>query len=199
MAVVLTSLTAEFNRTVFVKPPDMQRLFTAIPRSIVTFHILNGVVDAKPVNDQQELIIGLSLDSAFAYRWIDLAFHLSQDVAHDWNARGYLEITNGIRNLEVGMTQNHVIVMDDIVVVPGASERLTARTGVDPVVRYIIQVPPNSPLGAAPIITMKASNETAAVGAAGTCNFYASFYEYDIEQVEMYPVHIASLVLSRGG
>ncbi len=197
MAVVLTSLTAEFNRTVFIKPPDMQRLFTAIPRAIVTFHILNGVVDAKPVNDQQELIIGLTLDSSFAYRWIDLAFHLSQDVAHDWNNRGYLEITNAIRNLEAGMTQNHVIVFDDIVVVPGATERLTARTGVDPIVRYILQVPPGSAAGAAPIITMKASNETAAVGAAGTLNFYASFYEYDIEQVEMYPPHYAALTLHR--
>ncbi len=197
MAVVLTSLTAEFKRTVFIKPPDMQRMFTAIPRAIVTFHILNGVIDAKPVNDQQELIIGLSVDSAFAYRWIDLAFHLSQDVAHDWNARGYLELTNAIRNLEPGMTQNHVVVFDDVVVVPGATERLTARTGVDPVVRYIIQVPPSSAVGSAPIITFKASNETAAVGAAGTCNFYASFYEYDIEQVEMYPTHYAQLTLHR--
>ncbi len=195
MAVVLDSLTAEFKRTVFIKPPDLVRQITAIPRSIVTFNILNGVISAKPLNDTAELIIGLSLEPNFAYRWIDLMWSLDQDAAFDWNNRGYIEITNGIRNLEAGMTQRHVVVMDDVTVVPGPSERIIARTGVDPVVRYIIQTTQIS--GSAPIITFKASNETAAAALAGTTNFYCSFYEYDIEQVETYPVHYAQLVLDR--
>ncbi len=196
MAVVQVSLVATLRRTVFVKPPDALRQLTAIPRAILTFNILNGVVTAKPVNDQEELIISLILPGSFAYRWVDFAWHLSQDVAFDWNTRGYIEITNGIRNLELGMTQNHVVVLDDIVVVPGASERITARTGVDPVIRYIIQAPSINPL-ATPTITFKATNQTAAVGAAGTTNFYASFFEYDLEQVEAFPVHYAALTLDR--
>ncbi len=174
----------------------MTRQYTAIPRAIVTFNILNGVISAKPVNDTAELIISIVLDGNFAYRWVDLAFHLSQDVAFNWNARGYVELTNAIRNLEISATQNHVIVLDDVTVVPGPSERLIARTGVDPVVRYIIQTPAVDPT-ASPVITCKFSNENVAVGAAGTTNFYASFLEFDIEQVEMYPVHYSSMVLQR--
>ncbi len=198
MAVVLDSLTATLRRTVFVKPPDMLRQLTAIPRAIVTFSILNGVISIKPVNDQQELIIGISLDGNFAYRWIDLMWSLDQDVAFDWNTRGYLELTNAIRNLELGMTLRHVVVLDDVTIVPGAGERIMARTGVDPVpaMRYIIQTPAAFP-ASSPIITFKATNQTAAAGVAGTTNFYASFYEYDIEQVEMYQMHYASLTLDR--
>ncbi len=195
MAVVLDSLVATLKRTVFIKPPDMVRQYSAIPRAIVTFNILNGVITAKPVNDTAELIIGLTLDTSFAYRWIDLAWDLTQDVAFNWNNRGYIEITNAIRNLENGMTVRYVVVMDDVNIVPTAAQRIMARTGVDPLVRFIIQTTQES--GFAPVITFKASNENVAVGAAGTTNFYCSFYEYDIEQVEMYPVHYAQLQLQR--
>ncbi len=197
MAVVLDSLTATFRRTVFVKPPDMARLVTAIPRAIVTFNVFNGVISAKPLNDTAELIIGMSVDPSFAYRWIDLMWSLDVDAAFDWNARSYVELTNAIRNLETGMTLRHVVVSDDVTVVPGPSERIMARTGVDPVVRYIIQVPPSAPVGTAPVITFKASNETAAASLAGVTSFYASFYEYDVEQVEMFPIHYAALTLDR--
>ncbi len=198
MAVVQDFLTATLRRTVFVKPPDLQRQLTAIPRAIVTFAIQNGVISIKPVNDQQELNIGLTLDGNFAYRWIDLMWSLDQDVAFDWNTRGYLELTNVIRNLELGMTLRHVVVMDDVTIVPGGGERIMARTGVDPVpaMRYIIQTPAAFPT-ASPVISFKATNQTAAAGIAGTTNFYASFYEYDIEQVEMFPIHYAQLTLDR--
>ncbi len=199
MAVVLTSLTATLKRTVFLKPPDLVRELTAVPRAIVTFNILNGTIDAKPVNDQQELIIGMTLDGQFAYRWIDLAFSLIQDVANDWQSRGYVELTNAIRNLEAGSTQRHVIIFDDLIRIPTPVEMLASRAPsalVSDIPRYVIQTPASS-AGASPVITFKATNQAAAVGAAGTCDFYASFYEYDIEQAERFPLHYANLVLQR--
>ncbi len=198
MAVVLDSLTATFRRTAFIKPPDMVRQVTAIPRAIVTFEVNAGVISAKPLDDTAELIIGMSVDFSFAYRWIDLMWSLDVDAAFDWNNRAYLEITNAIRNLG-NFTLRHVVVCDDVTVVPGPSERIIARTGVDPVpgMRYIMQVIPGSAAGAGPIITFKASNETAAASLAGTTNFYASMYEYDIEQVETFPIHYAQLTLDR--
>lgn len=198
MAVVQDSLVATLRRTVFIKPPDMVRQLTAIPRAIVTFNILNGVISAKPLNDTAELVISLILDGNFAYRWIELVWSLTQDVAFNWNNRQYLELTNSIRNLEIGATQHHVVVSDDVTVVPGPSERIIARAQqfVSNIPRYIIQTPAVNPQ-ATPVITFKASNENVAVGAAGTSNFLASFYEYDIEQVEMYPIHFAALTLER--
>ncbi len=191
MAVVLTSLTATLTRTVFVKPPDMIRQYTPIPRAIVNFNILDGTLDAKPVNDQQELIIGMSLDASFAYKWLTLNFSLVQDVANDWLNRGYLELTNAIRNLEVGMTQRHVLSFDDLFRVPQGGEMLGCRSpgpyAVGDLPTYVIQRVASST--GAPIITLKATNQTAAVGAAGTVNFYASFMEYDIEQAESFVLH----------
>ncbi len=198
MAVVLDSTAATLRRTVFIKPPDMVRQLTAIPRAIVTFNLLNFPITAKPVNDTAELIIGINLDGNFAYRWIELVWSLTQDVAFNWNNRAYLELTNAIRNLEIGATQHHVVVNDDVTVVPGPSERIIARAQqfVSNLPRYIIQTPAVNP-AATPVISFKASNENVAVGAAGTTNFLASFYEYDIEQVEMYPIHYAALTLER--
>lgn len=192
MAVVLVSLSATLSRTVFVKPPDMQRQYTAIPRAIVNFNILNGVIDAKPLNDTEELIIGMSLDGNFAYRWIDLNFSLIQDVANDWANRAYVEITNGIRNLVAGATQRHVITLDDLTRIPTPVEMLAARApagqSVSDLPRYVIQTnPPGS--ASSPIITFKATNNNVAAGAAGTCNFYSSFFEYDIEQAEAFPLN----------
>ncbi len=109
MAVVLTSLSATLTRTVFIKPPDMVRQLTSLPRAIVNFNILNGTIDAKPVNDQQELIVGMTLPSEFAYRMLDMTVSLIQDVANDWSPRAYFELTNAIRNLEVGATERHVV------------------------------------------------------------------------------------------
>lgn len=176
----------------------MQRQLTAIPRAIVTFNILNGVISAKPVNDTAELIIGIGLDGNFAYRWIELVWSLTQDVAFNWNSRAYVELTNAIRNLEISATQHHVVVLDDVTVVPGPSERIIARGQqfVTNIPRYIIQTPAIN-AAATPVVTFKASNENVAVGAAGTTNFLASFYEYDIEQVQMYPIHYAALTLER--
>ncbi len=197
MAVVLDSLSATLTRTVFVKPPDLLRELGAMPRAIVNFNILNGVISLKPATDQQELIIGMTLDSNFAYRWVDLVWSLVQDVAFDWNARGYLELTNAIRNLVISATQRHMVILDDVQRVPQGGEMILARgqAFVSSIPRYIIQRPPS--IDAGPTITFKATNQTSAAGAAGTTNFYASFLEFDIEQAERFPLHWPAMMLER--
>ncbi len=195
MAVVLDSLTATLSRTVFVKPPDEVRQWTAWPRAIVNFNILDGVISAKPVNDQQELIIGMTLDSNLAYKMGDLCISLVQDVANDWNVRGYIEITNGVRNLVAGATQRHAVILDDAFRVPQGGEMWIGRTAAEVnMPRYVIQT---TPAGNTPVITFKATNQSAAVGAAGTVNFFVSFFEYEIEQVERFPIHYATQTYSR--
>ncbi len=200
MAIVTVSLVATLSRTVFVKPPDLLRQFTAIPRAIVNFNILNGVITAKPINDDEELTISMILPTTFAYRWVDLNWSLSQDVANSWLNRSYLEITNGIRNLAGGATQRHVITNDDLIQIPGGTEMIAARApsagSVSDIPRYVIQSnPPGS--GNAPIVTFKSTNQTDPAGAAGTSNFFASFFEYDIEQAEAFPINNPVTVFHR--
>ncbi len=190
MAVVSDQFGSTFARTSFIKRPDPTRMFTAEPRAIITFNIFNGTISAKPVNDTQNLVIALDLPVAFAYRMIELNCVLTQDVANDWERGVFLEATNAIRTLEAGSVQRH----------PGNSistvrRNLTGMWLIDlDVPRYIMQaVRP----GIAVTMTFEASNNNATVGAAGVVNFYASFFEYEIEQAIMYPIHYPALTLGR--
>ncbi len=188
MAVVQDSFLATFSRTGFIKPPDLQRELSAMPRAIVNYSVIQGTVSAKPVNDQQELTVALVFQTTFAYRYAELHAAVLQDVAFDWTNRAYLEIVNGIRNIAGGSVQRHPYILEDIPIMPGAGESWTARVAAEAnSPRYVIQTLPGSQ--AAPVVTFKCGNQAAAVGAAGTLDFFASFFEYDIEQVERFPIH----------
>ncbi len=178
----------------------MLRELTSMPRAMVTFNILNGVISAKPDSDTQELIISMVLDTSFAYRMLDLNWSLIQDVANSWLNRGYIEITNGIRNLEIGATQRHIITFDDLIRIPVPSQMIAARAPstntVSDIPRYVIQVPAVNPQ-AGPTITFKATNQTTPIAGTGTTNFFASFLEFDIEQAERFPMHWPAMVYQR--
>ncbi len=187
MAIVADSLLSTFSRTGFVKPPDSVRQTTAMPRAMVNYNILNGTISAKPATDQQELTVSLVFQTEFAYRFLELYAHLNQDVANDWSPRAYLEVTNAIRNIEGGATQRHPFVLEDVIV-PGGSEAWIARVAAEAnTPRYIFQTKPGTQV--APIVVFRANNQNTAAGAVGSVNFYCSFLEYDIEQVERFPLH----------
>ncbi len=192
MAVVQTTVVPTFSRTPFVKPPDLQREFTAMPRSIVNFAALNGVLDAKPVNDQQELTIPILLPREFAYRWVGLNVNIIQDVAHDWTNTSYVEIVNGVRSLVPGAVQRWSCGHIEVDRIPTLTELSIARFAL-PQPTDVIQARD----GAAPTITYKASNTNAAVGAAGTVDCLFTFLEFDIEQAQRFLLHWPTLTYSR--
>ncbi len=192
MAVVLDSLTATAARTVFTKPPDLARMFSPLPRALVNFSILNGVISIKPLNDTAELVVSISLDPTFAYRLVELSASMIQDTARDWNALTFLEITNAIRNLVTGATQRHTFLKSNGTHTPTPTEMWCLGGNSENLPRYIMQLN-----RAAPVITFKANNDTAAASVAGTFNFHAAFMEYEIEQVEAYFLHYPVLTLSR--
>ncbi len=165
-------------------------MFTDEPRSIVNFNVFDGTLSAKPVNDTQNIVIAIDLPIAFAYRMIELNCVLFQDVADNWERGVLLDVTNAIRNLQTGQRQVHP--SNSISTV---RRNTTGIWAVDlDVPRYIMQaVQP----AVAATITFEASNNNAVVGAAGTINFFASFFEYEIEQAMMYPIHYPRLTLER--
>ncbi len=197
MAVVQTQLVATLSRTVFVKPPDGVRQFTSIPRAIVNFNILNGVIDAKPVNDQQELLVSFTLDPTFAYKMADVSISLVQDVADSWDPRCYFEFTNTIRNLEIGATQRYPLILEDTIRTPGTDEMWLVRvSAAHNLPRNVFQKPTDSS-GAEPVTVLRATNQSAPAAAAGTFNFYVSFFEFEIEQAEYYALHSPIQVYQR--
>ncbi len=195
MAVVTTALTAAVSRTVFVKPPDALREWTPIPRALVNFSLQEGVIDAKPINDSQELIVTMTLDPQFAYRLIHFNASLIQDAANDWLNRAYLEVENAIRGMPDGQTQRHVVSLDDTVRNVSAVEmwmgRLQHRVGPT----YVIQ---STPSGAAIGCTFNAINQNAAAALAGTMDFLCTFLEFDIEQAERFYLHAPVMTLNAG-
>ncbi len=195
MAVVLDSITATLSRTPFIKPPDNIREWTAMPRAIVNYDILNGVISAKPLNDDQELIISMVLDPTFAYRFLELAVSLVQNEANNWQRFGYLELTNAIRNIQLGATQRHLVPNQILSRVPaGGNMWISIPDNFSSLPRYVVQAVSGS---ATPVTTFKATNQADPAGTAGTVNFHCAWMEFDIEQAERFPIHWPALVYSR--
>lgn len=192
MANQLESFTATFDRTPLTKGADWTRLYLPIPRSIVNFTVNAGVIGTKPLNDTQELVVVVNLPIEFAYRMVDLLFTIDQDVAHDWNTRGFFTVINGIRRLPAGQRQRHILVSNEYF---GRSPFVEQSAFTfDQMPRYIFQaVFPKIQ----PVLAANANNLTAAAGAAGELMFYASFLEYDLEQVQNVNMHIPGLTYER--
>ncbi len=196
MAVVNTTVVTTFSRTPFIKPPDLQRGFTSMPRALVNLSALNAVIDAKPINDQHDLLVSLVLPREFAYRMVDLSATLFQDRADDWLGFGYIEVTNGLRSLPAGSTQRHTVAIDQgLRKVPAVGTLSMWQLGREDPRRptYVIQ----AINGIAPTMTMKFKNQTATAAAAGTMDFLMTFLEYDIEQAQLFPVHWPMMTYSR--
>jgi len=190
MAIVLSSLTADFTRVPYIKPPDLQRMFTAIPRARVDFTVIGGTVPAKGLNDQLNLQVLTNLPLTFAYRLISFTAAILIDEGQGWDNVGQLQITNGMRGAAPGQVNKHPLVSERTnsfsVITPEQLYFLTAN-GLP---TYMIQaVRP----GVAPVVDFRFSNQATEDSAAGTIEFFASFYEYEIEQVQMFPPLVPTL------
>ncbi len=181
MALVTTSITAVFSRTVFNKMPDWQRNQTSQPRALVQFHIDTVALDAKPINDDQLLIVSVNLPFQFAYRLVDLNLVIIQDVATSWTDVPFIEATNGIRGLPLGNDQRWPLTLQDSTLtgVPGGAFNMTVSAAHSPLPQVLFQ---SIAAGVSPVITVKATNQNTPAGAAGTVDFYMSFLEFEIEQ-----------------
>jgi len=182
MAVVLTGIVADFKRVPYVKPPDMQRLYTAMPRALVYFTVVNSTIPAKPASDQQNIQVATDLPTEFAYRMVSAIIDIRQDVADDWDANGIFEVTNAMRSQELGQINRHAITSSLAnTFAPIIPERMYR---VDPIPTYIMQ---SLQRNVAPTLDFRLSNQGADAGATGFIQFFASFLEYDLEQVQMFP------------
>jgi len=182
MAVVLTAFTGQFKRVPYIKPPDLQRMQTAIPRALLAF-TLSASIPAKPVNDQQNVQVAVQLPTTFAYRMVSAICTIKQDVADDWDTAGSLRVTNGMRGqAATGQSNEHAIGSQlGSAFATSAPERYYR---LDPQPTYIIQ---SIAVNAAPVVDFRFTNIAAAVGAAGNILFFCQLYEYDIEQVQRFP------------
>jgi len=188
MATVLVAVPLAFKRVPFLKPPDMQRMLTPLPRALVTLTAEDAVVDAKPTDDDLNLQFSFTPPLEFAYRLIDSSVEVHGGGTGSYNDGGELQITGAMRGHSVSLTTRHELrsLGDGLIFVTTAQKfwRLTATPS------FIIQ---SVQAGITPIMDWRVVNGNATATLAATANFLATFYEYDIEQVQMFPPLIPSL------
>ncbi len=193
MAVVTTTLATTQTRTTLVKPPDNIREWGPLPRGMINFELTSGVLDAKPVNDQQTMTISIILPVSFAYRLVDANVQVDQDVSANWGANPSLEVVNAIRGLPLGVVNRHPwLLLPSFRAAIAPVAMVTPRSPRQPA--YIMQ---SIAQGVAPVITFRATNDTDPAGLAGLVFAYFSFLEYDIEQVQRFPVHYPQTIFDR--
>ncbi len=171
-------------RTPFERPPDEMTLWSNIPRGLVHFPVIGGTLTAKAINDDEHLRISGALPANFAYQFAQIAFTLTQDVAASWNARPTIRCVNWTPNVSA-TTQHLVYVLEDAFEFADASAvdaitvlRGLGEEGSHPFGRQMIF----SVGGALPSFSFLAVNETDPAGAAGTVDFFMSFFEFDLTQ-----------------
>jgi hypothetical protein len=191
MAIVLTALGAKRVRVPFVKPPDSVRQVTYLPRAIMYFRLAGDVVPAKPINDQQNLQVTVTLDNEFAYRMIDVNMMVKQDVAHSWEDGAELQVTGALRGQPSSVTTHHP--MDSTQSESFATIVEQKHYRMRQPVEYMIQ---GKGPGLAPVVDFRFSNIQTPAGAAGTAFFLCSFYEFDVEQAYMFPTLTAPNVFN---
>jgi len=194
MAVVTDTFVPIISRTVFLKPRDMVRELTPIPRALLNFTVAAAAVSAKPLNDTYHSSVSIVLPFQFAYRLVELTQSIRQDTANDYADTAYLQVVNGIRRIPQGV----------IIDFPWsiASSFTTVSLEMNVVVPQHGNKAPRGILQSilpriSPVVTFISHNVTAAAAAAGNLSFFASFLEYDLEQVERYPVHYPVQIFSR--
>jgi hypothetical protein len=182
MAVVVTTLFATMTRVPFIKPPDMQRMITAMPRSIMTAVVDDGVLDAKPINDQQTLSVGMVLPFQFAYRQVTGYLRIINQGIANWQDGAEVQITNGMRGQPLGVTQHQLLHKTDIL-----QFSPIAAAGVWEYTRIPSTIIQSIAAGVSPVMDIRTVNNAAAASVAATVQLVFTFYEYDIEQVQMFP------------
>jgi len=196
VALVTDTIATVQSKTVLTKPPDFARQYTALPRALVNFTLQEEAISAKPINDDYELRLTITLDPTFAYRFVDFAANVVQDTAADWVNRGYLEVENGIRNLPALTRMRHAVALEkNLIEFTSEVEMWVARyISAQSMPRYILQAQdPRLPIQ----FSFNTANTADPAAAAGTVDCLFAFYEYEIEQAQYVAMHYAETVYDR--
>lgn len=154
----------------------------------------NAALAAKPVNDTILLRVNWVLRAGKAYVFNEISLTLSAlDTASDWDLVAQLFLGSNSRVLD-GVDQRIPVPMvlmgnngiDKQIVASSTSAGMFPRT--------VLQTPDQV---ATINMNISIQNTAAAVAAAAALDFYASFFEYDLEQAQYFPLNSAVAVISR--
>jgi len=189
VAIVDTIPTLTVTRQPFETPPQYRTMWGAIPRGFLHFALDGVTLDAKPINDDQHLRISGVLPPGFAYQFVQIGMQLQQDVAASWNARPIMRMVNWTPNSVAGVSLVYVLedsfeFADASAVTPITILRGLGEAGSHPLGHQVIFRQDQVAIS----FSLLAVNETDPAGAAGTIDFLASFFEFDLTQATRFGI-----------
>lgn len=193
-AVTTTNITMTPTYRPFERPPDPGALWTAIPRGLRGFVVIQGVLDAKPSPNQQLLTLSAALPNNFAYVFAEIHLTISQNRAGDWNDGYTLNLQGWYQGNPDSFATWNMPWTDGLVTPasgPPAVEKSSPAHSMDSL--------PKAPMFAdtSLLISIQAQNQVATAALEGQVHAYINFWEFDLEQVRKYPVNSPTPVHGR--
>lgn len=186
MALVTQNATARSVYVPYERPPDVQTLWTAIPRGLFSLVQSSVALTTKPVNDDFLLNIAGTLPPNFGYVFESTHFSIAQNVASDWGDSVLLNLQNFFRgDGNNGLNANIVSGFFE-------TDRATTTKCLD---RTISSTPyPTFPMiapqGSGGILTnFSGFNNQNPASSGGTFQYWLSFWQFDLEQIRKYPIN----------
>lgn len=189
VAIVTTALAFTRDYVPYERLPQPQTLWTAIPRGLQFGYVNEEDLDLKPVNDDQRLTVTMTLPPNFGYVMANAQLTITQNRANDWADSCNLNITNFLRGTPIGTFANYRQGLE-------VDGRFLKRTMV------VTQPWPSFPIvgvtsGSPIIVVFDAWNGQDTAATAGTVSCFASFWQFDLEQIRKYPINSPQPVHSR--
>ncbi len=165
-------------------------LWSAVPRGLRGFVVNLGVLDAKPVSDQQLLTLTATLPSSFGYVLSEIHLSIAQDEAGNWNDGYTLNLQNWYQG-QLAMPCTWNLPWTDGLVTPASGPPAVEKnSSAITVMDSLPKGPMWSPRGTSGIlISIQAQNQDGDVAAVGQVNAYITFWEFDLEQIRKYPIN----------
>lgn len=167
---------------------EAQRLVSAAPRGLVRFSF-TAALTAKPINDDYNLQITCSLPLNFAYVLSSMSYSIQVDTATDFNAVAKVRVFNGLAHLPPGNTQSLPLDMSNYNDAgTGAPERIANFSLGE--LRSWFPNPIWAPANASGMsFILNHDNGADPAAAAGLINFFATFYQYELNQAVRFPLN----------
>ncbi len=191
IALVTDSLTYETSYQPFERPPDNTTLYSLIPRGLRRFFLQTDTA-VKPVNDQIVMLITATLPVNFAYLLRSFNYQLTVDTSSDWDNSLELRMFNHIPGQPLGTSES--------LQVQSANMATTAPmkfARADSIMLSNFAGPIWAVHGGGITFRVQATNQAAAVQAAGFVITHVEFLEYDLTQAQRYYVNTPVPVLTR--
>lgn len=193
MATVTQTIEMPSTYSPLVRPPHRAAIATAIPRGTRTFFVDGAVLDAKLAVDTQVLVMRVSLEQNFAYflQSVELAIFSAEAAA--WSTTGSLIMQRAMRNLPATSAWHTPTAILNVAV---TSARYLTRQGLELPPFPLVPVR-GTGFGGAVNFILAHENASAGASAGGSINCHMTLLEYDLEQVENFPLSFGMPVSQR--